>query len=67
MRRMSKEQLMQWAGDHYTTDQNSEGSPDESLMAGWVNAMDVQDSRKGHISDNEFLTIAYSEFDNMGY
>lgn len=65
--RMTKDELMDWAADHYTVAQDSYGSPDEALMAGWVNAMDVQEERKGAISDEEFLDLAYSEFDNMGY
>jgi hypothetical protein len=66
MNRMNREELMDWAADNYTVAENSEGTPDEALMAGWVFAMDEQDARKG-LSDAEFIKLAYSQFDNMGY
>lgn len=66
MNRMNREQLMEWAADHYDTAQDCEGTPEQALMAGWVNAMDVDEARRG-ISDDEFVTLAYSFHDNMGY
>ena len=65
--RMTREQLMNWAADHYAVAPNCEGSPDEALMAGWENAMDIQDERQGNMTDEEFTRIAYSEYDNMKY
>jgi len=63
---MTRDELMQWAADNDVV-QNCEGTPAESLMAGWVNAMDMQDARKGAMSDDEFVRVCFSEFCNMGY
>lgn len=64
---MTKNELMDWAADNYTIEPNSEGNKDEALMSGWCNAMDVQDERKGNISDEDFINLSYHEFRNMGY
>jgi len=64
--KMNREQLMDWEADNVFTEQKCEGTPAEALMAGWVNAMDMVDEGLIH-TDEEFVRVAYSEFDNMGY
>jgi hypothetical protein len=64
--KMNREQLMDWAADNALTEANCEGTPDEALISGWVNAMDMVDEGLIH-TDEEFVNFAYSEFDNMGY
>ncbi len=66
MNRMNRDELMNWAADHYDKVQDCEGAAELALMAGWVNAMEVNDARQG-IPDDEFVDLAYSEYDNMGY
>ena len=65
--RMTRQDLMEWAADNYSIVPNSEGSPNEALMAGWINAMDVEEDSSGELTDEDFLDYAYSEFENMGY
>ncbi|MBT8449560.1 MAG: hypothetical protein KJO69_07715 [Gammaproteobacteria bacterium] len=64
---MNKDELNDWAADNFNIGEDAEGGPAESLLSGWINAMDIQDERKGAISDEEFIEIAYSEFRNMGH
>ena len=65
--RMTKEQIMDWAADNSGIEPDCEGSPEQTLMSGWINAMDCQDELKGDISDKDFLDYCYSEYRNMGY
>lgn len=45
----------------------SEGSPLESINAGYINALDTEEDRGYWLTDSEFLEMAFSEFLNMGY
>ena len=66
MTRMTKNELNNWVESNSTTKEISEGTPKEALMAGWVNAMDMQDANPD-MTEAEFIEAAYSEFNNMGY
>ena len=64
----SFEELCAWAAfDAADIKPDCEGSPEEALMSGWIYAMDMQDEAKGALSQAELLSLAYSEFRNMGY
>ena len=67
----NRQDLGNWIADNHNVIENSEGNPAESLIAGWVNAMDTEEDRvkAGGVpmTNKEFLNCAYSEFRNMGY
>ena len=68
MKRMTtRDQLNDWASDNYRIEQKCEGTPYQALMAGWVNATDIDTETKGKQTEAEFCNAAYHEFDNMGY
>jgi hypothetical protein len=58
-RRMTRGELEQWAAANYGVAENCEGNADERLMAGWVNAMDTEEDRGYHMSEEEFVSFAY--------
>jgi hypothetical protein len=53
----SREQINEWVSDHYGVDENSEGTVEERIVAGWVNAMDIEEDRKTPMSEGEFFSL----------
>ena len=45
----------------------SEGTEEETLWAGYINALDVEEDRGQPLSDEEFLGYVFDNFRNMGY
>ena len=58
-RRMTRDELEQWAAENYGVAENCEGNADERLMAGWVNAMDTEEDRGVPMSEEEFVNFSY--------
>ena len=66
MKRMTRDELDDWAADNYRVRQDCEGTAKETLMAGWVNASEMESD--GHFTPEiGFVEAAYHDFDNMGY
>ena len=63
----TREEFNDWAADNYGTEENCEGTETETLMAGWVNATDVDSETNGKQTEAEFIYVAYYSFFNMGY
>jgi hypothetical protein len=65
----SREMFVRWSITVRLDDfkELSEGSPLESINAGYFNALDTEEDRGYWLTDSEFLEITFSEFRNMGY
>ena len=65
MKFTNRHQLENWVADHYGTKEDSEGSIEECLVAGWVNAMDTEEDRSINMNNEEFFRYALDPVNNM--
>lgn len=68
--RMTRAQLEEWAASHeiyWNVEPDCEGDPDQALLAGLINAWDTEHDRKSPMPEDEFVVMAYYDFENMGY
>jgi hypothetical protein len=46
---------------------NADGTPDEALYSGYINALDTEEDRGAALTEDEFLGYAFDAYRNSGY
>ena len=59
----TRAQMDDWVSEHYDTPENSEGTTEERIVAGWVNAMDTEEDRGTPMTEEEFFSWVRSVVD----